>query len=54
MNNQEAIARGKGSPQARDEGCQMCIEEPGKCTLCFEELDEHSQYGVCSRCREEE
>ena len=25
--NLDAIARGKGSPQARDEGCQMCNEE---------------------------
>ena len=25
--NLEAIARGKGSSQARDEGCQMCGEE---------------------------
>ena len=25
-----------------------------KCLICFEELDENSQYGVCSRCREEE
>ncbi len=25
--NLEAIARGKGSPQARDEGCQMCNGE---------------------------
>ena len=61
MNNQEAIARGKGSPQARDEGCQMCGEEEspeyetmGKCSICFGELDEHAQYGVCSGCREEE
>ena len=27
MNNYNAIARGKGSSQARDEGCQMCREE---------------------------
>ena len=25
--NLEAIARGKGSPQARDEGCLICEEE---------------------------
>mgnify|MGYP001590221167 CR=1 FL=1 len=53
MSNQEAIARGKSSSQARDEGCQMCREK-GKCEVCFGELDEHAQYGVCSRCREEE
>ena len=53
MNNQEAIARGKGSSQARDEGCKMC-QEKGKCEVCSGELDDHAQYGVCSGCREED
>ena len=64
MDNIEAIARGKGSSQARDEGCQRCREEEespeyettGKCIICSGELGEYVQYGVyvvCPRCREE-
>ena len=49
--NLEVIARGKGSSQARDEGCQ---DTAGRCEICFDELDEYAQYGVCSGCREEE
>lgn len=32
----------------------MCGEESaqGKCEICFDELDEHAQYGMCSRCRD--
>ena len=51
--NLEVIARGKGSPQVRDEGCKMC-QEKGKCEVCSGELDDHAQYGVCSGCREED
>lgn len=47
--NLEVIARSKGSPQARDEGCQ---DNSGRCEICFGELDEYAQYGVCSGCRE--
>ena len=48
--NINAIARGKGSSQARDEGCQDTV---GRCEICFGELDEYAQYGVCSECRED-
>ena len=59
--NIEAIASGKGSPQARDEGCQMCqgageetvADDAQNCEICFGRLDEYAQYGVCSGCRED-
>ena len=51
MNNHEAIARGKGSSQARDEGCQMCGEEEeetgqDKSTsqACWDEPKEYGRY----------